>query len=137
MRYYAKTLGKIAHGDLQDWFFANGASPGAREHMQINLQFMAQPQTEIAENSPDWSPTEWSAEIKKAALESEADVVGIARLDQNWVFEGYEAPYEWVIVLGVAMDYDCLKTAPSEKSQTEVQNQYSRGGHIIRGIAWK
>lgn len=117
---------KIAHGKLQDWFFANGSSPGAREHSRLNMEYMSKPQTVVNDVTPDWSTEEWSANIKSAALELEADVVGITRLDQKWVFEGYEAPFDWMIVLGVAMDYDCLKTAPSEMSQTEVQNQYGR-----------
>ena len=126
---------KIAHANLQDWFFANGAAPGARQHMAINQKFMAENQREVTGDSPDWTPAKWSAEIKKVALELEADVVGITPLDQKWVFEGYEAPWNWVIVLGVAMDYNELKTAPSEKSQTETQNQYARGTRAAFNLA--
>ena len=118
---------KIAHADLQDWFFAHGSSPGAREHRALNLKFVAENQTEVTGEAPDWTPAQWSEEIKTASLGLEADLVGITRIDPKWVFEGYEAPWNWVIVLGVAMDYDNLKTAPSVKSQTEVQNQYGRG----------
>lgn len=126
---------KIAHGDLQDWFYANGSSPGAREHRQLSMKFQAENQRDVADNGPDWTPEKWTTEVKRVALEQEADVVGIVPLDQKWVFEGYEAPWNWVVVLGVAMDYSCLETAPSETSQTEVQNQYARGTRAAYKLA--
>jgi ferredoxin len=127
--------GILAHGDLQNWFFANANAPGATENRMKNEAFVRQPLAALASESPDWSARDWSANIKQAALAREADLVGIARLDQDWVFDGYEAPFEWIIVLGVAMDYDCLKTAPSHKSQTEVQNQYGRGTRAAYKLA--
>ncbi len=117
----------LAHGDLQKWFFANGTSAGASKHRAANMEFTAKPLPELAAGKADWTPQDAAARVKAAALELEADIVGITRLNQDWVFEGYEADYQWIIVLAVAMDWQCLKTAPSEKSQTEVQNQYGRG----------
>ena len=125
----------LAHGDLQSWFRNNIITGGAAENRKKNQAFMEQPLPDLASESPDWSPEEWSANLKEAALQREADLVGIARLDQTWVFEGYEAPYEWMIIIAVAMDYDCLSTAPSRKSQTEVQNQYARGTRAAYKLA--
>jgi ferredoxin len=127
--------GKVAHADLQNWFFANGCAPGANAHRMENQKFVSQPQPALADVRPEWSAAELSANLKRAALERESDLIGIARLDQDWVFEGYEAPYEWIVVIGVAMDYDCLKTAPSHTSQTEVQNQYGRGTRAAYKLA--
>ncbi|MDP6429885.1 MAG: 4Fe-4S dicluster domain-containing protein [Rhodospirillales bacterium] len=127
--------GILAHGDLQNWFFANGTAPGANEHRASNQEFTAKPLPELAAIAADWEPEEASAKVKEAALMRESDIVGIARLNQDWVFEGYEAPYEWIVVLGVAMDWQCLKTAPSHKSQIEVQNQYGRGTRAAYKLA--
>lgn len=118
---------KLAHGKLQDWFGAHGSTPGAQEHRRENMAFKAKPLPPVADARPAWNAETWTNEVKSAALAREADHVGITRLNPDWVYEGHEAPYEWIVVLGVAMDYDCLKTAPSETSQTEVQNQYARG----------
>jgi ferredoxin len=135
--------GILAHGRLQNWFFAEGSAPEANKHRASNLEFSEKPLPERAAERPDWSAEEWTAKVKETALAREADLVGITRLNPNWVFEGYEAPYEWIIVLGVAMDWSCLKTAPSHKSQTEVQAQYARGTRAayklaawMRGHGW-
>ncbi len=125
----------LAHGDLQSWFFAHANAPGATEHRLKSMEFMKQPLAGLAETRPDWSPEEWTSKVKQAALSREADQVGIAEMNPDWVFEGYEAPYKWMIVIAVAMDYECLKTAPSEKSQTEVQNQYARGTRAAYKLA--
>ena len=125
----------LAHGDLQKWFFANGTSAGASKHRAANMEFTAKPLPELAAGKADWTPQDAAARVKAAALELEADIVGITRLNQDWVFEGYEADYQWIIVLSVAMDWQCLKTAPSEKSQTEVQNQYGRGTRAAYKLA--
>ena len=125
----------LAHGDVQQWFFAKGSAPGANEHRRSNEEFTEKPLPALAPARPDWSAREWTAKVKEAALAREADIVGIAAMDPGWVFEGYEAPYRWIIVLGVAMDHECLKTAPSHKSQTEVQKQYARGTRAAYKLA--
>jgi ferredoxin len=125
----------LAHGELQKWFFANANAPGANANRMKNIEFTKKPLPELAPERPDWSAADWSARIKEASLGREADLVGIARLDQDWVFEGYEAHYDWIVVIAVAMDYGCLSTAPSEKSQTEVQNQYGRGTRAAYKLA--
>lgn len=125
----------LAHGALQQWFRARGTAAGAREERERYMAYMAQPLPEVAAEKPGWTAAEWSARIKRAALEREADLVGITRVRPEWIFEGYELPYAWVIVLGVAMDPDCLATAPSERSQTEVQSQYGRGARAAHKLA--
>jgi len=125
----------LAHGDFQNWFFANGSSEGAQQHRLSNIEFTSKPLSDLADERPDWTVEEWTANLKAAAFERETDQIGICRLRPEWIFEGYEAPYDWVIVIAVAMDYDCLKTAPSETSQTEVQNQYSRGTRAAYKLA--
>ena len=117
----------LEHGELQEWFFANNIAPNALAKRDKNEAFVKQPLPEIAAEQPDWTPAEWSARVKEFALANEADQVGIARLDQEWVFEGYEAPYDWAIMMIVVMDPECSKTAPSATMQTEAQNQYGRG----------
>ena len=122
----------LNHADLQEWFWLNGSAPGAKA-FRLENQYTDRPLPQVAAQRPDWSADQWTANVKTAALEREADIVGITKVNPDWIFEGYEAPYEWIIVLGVAMEYDCLKTAPSEKSQTECQKQYARGTRA----AWK
>ncbi len=85
------------------------------------------------------SAEEWTGLVKAFALANEADLVGIARMDPLWVFEGYEINLPWVIVLGVAMDHARLSeqpaTAENPTAQVEVGEQYNRGARVAMRVA--
>jgi Pyruvate/2-oxoacid:ferredoxin oxidoreductase delta subunit len=85
----------------------------------------------VVENSAE----SWSAQIKEFALTHEAELVGVVALDPLWVFEGYEASEPWLIVLGVAMEYDRLSTAPDVTAGVEVIETYNRGTRAARKLA--
>lgn len=133
----------IAHGELQEYFRRSLMSEGAKVHRRDNLEFSKKPLPPLSSDRPDWTAAEWTRRARDAALAGEADQVGITRIRPEWVFEGFEADFEWIVVLAVAMDYECLKTAPSETSQVEVQKQYARGTRAayrlaswMRGHGW-
>ena len=127
----------IAHGRLQTWYQSQAAAPGARAFRLQNMALTEKPLPEIAPDQPGWSAAEGTAQVKQAALAREADLVGVARMNQDWVFEGYQANYQWIVVLVVAMDHAELSAAPSDRSQTEVQKQYDRGSRAaIRLAGW-
>lgn len=81
------------------------------------------------------TPRNWTARIKAFALDNEADLVGVARVDPEWVFEGYEVARKWIIVLGVGMDHAKLAAAPEIASPIEVMTQYNRGTRAARALA--
>ena len=89
----------------------------------------------IAEVPVDDTPANWTAQVKDFARAHEADQVGITALDPDWIFEGYEADYPWVIVLAVAMDYPELAKAPEVPSVVEMLTQYNRGTRAARALA--
>lgn len=77
----------------------------------------------------------WSAQVKQIALADEATLVGIVRLDPLWVFEGYEAPEPWLIMLGVPMKYENLSAAPDVVAGVEVIETYNAGTRVARKLA--
>jgi NAD-dependent dihydropyrimidine dehydrogenase PreA subunit len=85
----------------------------------------------VIENTPE----KWSAQVKEFARTHEAQLVGIVRLDPLWVFEGYDVSEPWLIVLGVAMEYDRLSTAPAVTAGVEVMEKYNRGTRAARKLA--
>ena len=51
--------------------------------------------------------------MKAFALANDADLVGITPLRPEYVYEGYEIPHPWLVIIGVAMDYENLASAPA------------------------
>jgi epoxyqueuosine reductase len=81
------------------------------------------------------TPENWVARIREHGLANESDIVGVARVNQDWVFEGYEVNDPWIVMIGVAMDHTELAKAPSVESPIEVITQYNRGTRAARAIA--
>ncbi len=110
-----------------------------RQHPRLSGSFdtpeRREPHDPVASERAADTPEGWTRRVKAFALENEADLVGIARMDQGWVFEGFEAPEPFVIVLGVAMDYAELSRAPAVDAAAEVAKQYNRGQRAARKLA--
>lgn len=75
---------------------------------------------------------QFTAQMKAFALSHEADLVGVTRLDPNWIYSGYDLPaHPFVIVFAVAMDHAELSQAPATAEHpngaTVVAHEYNRG----------
>ena len=125
----------IPHGELQKWFRVQRKPAASTEYRSQSIAYTEQPLPDIAPRRPDWSAEEWTKRVKEAALSRDADLVGIARMNQDWVFEGFEADYQWIVVLVVEMDYGNLSGAPDDASDIEVMKQYCRGTRAAYELA--
>lgn len=81
---------------------------------------------------------EFTKKIKAFALENEADIVGIARMDPLYVYEGYSVTEPWIVLTGVAMDYDELAQAPpsfeNPTAAVVVAKEYNRAARGCRKL---
>ena len=85
------------------------------------------------------SPAEWTSLVKEFALANEGNLVGIARMQPEWVYEGYAITDPWVIVIGVAMDHERLNQVPpsfeNPTSAVEVGDKYNQAARACRRLA--
>lgn len=93
----------------------------------------------VAAGRVDQPAAAWTRIVKDFALANEADLVGIARVDPQWIFEGYELADPFVIVLGITMDHAILSQVPSTaelpEGQLEVAVAYNRGARAAMKLA--
>ena len=67
----------------------------------------------IAQTRVEDSPENWTQKVKGFVLEHEADLVGITRLNVEWIFDDAEIPdLPWVVMIGCRMDYDRMRHMP-------------------------
>ena len=122
------------HGPLQLWFYSRitpMVEAARQERMRANAVQIAPP----AGDPQPFSAADWSRDVKAAALAAGADIVGITRVQPQWVFEGHEVTHAFAIMLGVAHDWTALQTAPGEPAAAEVVRQYARGILAAKGLA--
>jgi Pyruvate/2-oxoacid:ferredoxin oxidoreductase delta subunit len=101
------------------------------------------PPAPVAEKKAEDTPEDWTRRVKEFALGKQAELVGVARMEPTWVFEGFEVTEPWIIVMGFRMDYAELSKAPDQPSNAEVLRVYNRGlwsaqalANWIRGQGW-
>jgi hypothetical protein len=132
----------IPHGPVQAWMterFNNVpvfrdvyAKPGARGPRKLDR---------VADKRLQNSPDVWSRLVKSYVLENEGDLVGITALRREWIFEGFDAEKElpWLVVIGIAMDYEQFAAAPSSDADTrsalEVSDKYNQGARAAAGLS--
>jgi len=132
------------HGDLQKYvvsrFYdsAEVAEAFSRDPETLQLRPRGPDPIPVAAKRVERSAAEWTEAVKAFALANEADLVGIARMDPLWAFEGFEVAEEWLILLGFAHDYDEISQAPAVPGRlnagVEVGRQYTRAARSANSL---
>ena len=95
--------------------------------MDTCREYADKPNDPVADKKVEKSPEEWVSEIKTHAIEKGVDLVGIKRMRDEWVFEGFEVKEKWIIILGLQMDYEKLATAPEPDGAGAAMKTYAAG----------
>ena len=135
---------KLAFKWVQQVFYSRMLrTPEFHDRIEERRANIYMPLDPIAKVRAEDTRGSWSGRVKTFALANEADVVGIVRMKQEWVFEGFQVNEPWLIMLGIAQDYEKIATAPEYTSNMEVLDQYNRGhragyklANWIRGQGW-
>jgi epoxyqueuosine reductase len=133
--YWAADPATIPHGAVQRWFYTRNDTPELAAERQIRMAVAAEPLPDLAADPVPGSPADWSSRIKAEALRLGAEAVGIAAFDPAWLYQGAVARGRFVIMLGFAMDYATMQTAPDPGAGVEVVRQYTRGMRVSRALA--
>ena len=124
------------HGPLQLWFYQRPMPDGMAEARRERQKWIDAPLAPIAAERAERAPAEWTREVERVAKECAADIVGVTAMKAAWVFEGSSVPPQrWVVMFGVAHDYEAMKTAPEGPSNAEVIRQYARAMRAAKGVA--
>jgi epoxyqueuosine reductase len=130
---------KEAFGKLQEHVVARFNSVGIYHDVYAHGDRGPKKPDPVAAGRVDQPAAAWTRIVKDFALANEADLVGIARVDPQWIFEGYELPDPFVIVLGITMDHAILSQVPSTaehpEGQLEVAVAYNRGARAAMKLA--
>jgi ferredoxin len=126
----------LAHGELQKWFYTQNANdPHIIKAREDRAEILAIEVPPVAGEPLEQSAEEWTAELKAHVETLDMDLFGIARFRQEWAFEGVTIPQKWIIMIGIAHDYERIKDAPALSAGAEVVRQYGRGTKAAKDIA--
>jgi ferredoxin len=77
------------------------------------------------------TPGEAASWVKDLARELHADLVGITRVNPDWIFEGGSVEGEFAIVMAVRMDFREIMAAPDLRAGVETTRAYYALGSIV------
>jgi epoxyqueuosine reductase QueG len=125
-------------GELQDTVVARHNS--VRELQEVYENPDRGPRTPPpASTRVERSPEAWATLLRERALHFEADQVGFARMDPQWVYEGCPQDLPHVIVIAVAMDHQRSEHLPITAQHPdwahETAVQYNRGSRAAKKLA--
>ncbi len=126
----------LAYGRMQQWFYTqnpdNEAVNKAREARAGILAIEVPP---VSGEPLQQSADKWSDDLAAYASTIDMELFGIVQLRPEWTFDGVSLQKKWAIMIGVAHDYEQMKTAPKAEAGAEVIRQYGRGSKAAKDIA--
>ncbi len=126
----------LAHGELQKWFYTQDPNNPAINEARKNREEILQIQVPEVSGEPlIQSADDWTKQLEAFSKTVDMELFGITALKSEWLFEGTTLDFKWVIMLGVAHDYDQIKEAPEAVAGAEVVRQYGRGTKAAKDIA--
>lgn len=118
----------VAFQKVQSFFyFRDMMKPVFRRLLNEAVGYLKIPPAPIAPVRIDDTPENWTARVKTFVLANEGDMAGVTAFTKDWLFEGFDADYPNIVVIGVRMDDEKLQTAPGRPSNEDVLGQYNRG----------
>lgn len=120
---------------LQTWFRGLPSHPLIGKARRDRIPIMEEPLAPLAPTPLQRTSADWSAVVKQKARDLGAELVGIARMQPEWVFDGFDVSQKWAVMLGIAMDHAELRTAPHPRAIAEVVRQYGRGTQVAKRLA--
>jgi ferredoxin len=126
----------LAHGELQKWFYTQNAD---NEHIirarEDRAEILAIEVPPVSGEPLQQSAEDWTAQLTAHVDTLDMDLFGITAFRPEWAFEGMEIAQQWIIMIGIAHDYDRIKDAPALSAGAEVVRQYGRGTKAAKAIA--
>jgi epoxyqueuosine reductase len=126
----------LQHGELQKWFYTQHVGDEsiarARAEREKFLQIVVPP---VSGEPLQQSAETWSGELSAHAETLDMDLFGITGFRHEWTFDDSDLDFKWIIMIGVAHDYEEIRKAPALTAGAEVIRQYGRGIKAAKDIA--
>jgi len=126
----------LHHGDLQKWFYTqhvDDESIGKARAVRAEILDIELPP--ISDQPLHQTAEERTADLTSHAGTLDMELFGITAFNSDWTFDDANFNHKWIVMIGVAHDYEEIKKAPKTTAGAEVIRQYGRGIKAAKDIA--
>lgn len=133
--YWSTDTETIPHGKMQQYFYMrSGKVPAFGEARARRLKINEAPVPPVAPVQARYAPQDWTALLDQFLVSGDCEMIGVAEMIPDWVYNGHSVRESRIIMIGVQHDYDQIKTAPAEDAGLEVVRQYTRAGASAKKV---
>lgn len=126
----------LAHGELQKWFYTQNANDEQINKARADrAEILAIELPGVADNPLQQSAEAWAAQLRAHVQTLDMELFGIVAFRPEWAFTDITITQKWMVMIGVAHDYERIRTAPATSAGAEVIRQYGRGAKAAKDIA--
>jgi len=126
----------LHHGDLQKWFYTQHVDdPAIDQARKVRAEILGIELPPVADEALQQSAEQWTDDLTLYADTLDMELFGITPFRPEWTFEGLSLNHKYILMIGVAHDYEQIKTAPKTSAGAEVIRQYGRGIKAAKDIA--
>jgi len=126
----------LAHGELQKWFYTQNAdNPHIIKAREDRAEILAIEVPPVDGEPLQQAAETWTDQLQAHVQTLDLDLFGITTFRPEWAFDGHDIRQKWIIMIGVAHDYERIKDAPALSAGAEVVRQYGRGTKAAKDIA--
>jgi ferredoxin len=128
----------LHHGEMQKWFYTqNMDHEGIKKARADREKVHAIVVPPVRDEPLQQSAEDWTKQLTAHAATLDFELFGITAFNPEWSYDGYEIKRKWIIMIGVAHDYEQIKKAPDNYAGAEVIRQYGRASKATKDItAW-
>jgi len=126
----------LHHGDLQNWFYTQHQDdPAIEKSREARARILDIEVPPVSGEPLQQSAEEWFENLTSYADTLDMELLGITAFKPEWTFEGVDLSSKWIVMIGVAHDYEEIIKAPRTTAGAEVIRQYGRGIKAAKDIA--
>lgn len=127
---------QLPHGSLQNWFYTqNSDDPDIIRAREERAEILAIEVPPVSSEPVQQTAQDWTSQLRDHVATLDMELFGITAFRPEWAFEGANITQKWVIMIGIAHDYQQISKAPALSAGAEVVRQYGRGTKAAKDIA--
>lgn len=136
MVWWTPDIDSAPFGEAQKWFYAQEQPDDEMLALRTERkELVAAPLPALAPEQVTQSPEAWTKALDRFVEAGDCEMVGVTRLQPEWVFSHETSTFQTVIMLGVQHIYDELKHVPALRGGKDVTRQYGRAAAVSKKVA--
>ncbi|NRB05726.1 MAG: (Fe-S)-binding protein, partial [Rhodobacteraceae bacterium] len=138
MVWWTPDMDTAPFGDAQMWFYKNEEPDDEMQAMRKKRREMAAtPLPKVTGEPVERTPEAWTAALDQFIAAGDCEMVGVARMRPEWIFDHEETEFGTVLIFGVQHIYEELKHVPDTRGGKDVTRQYGRAYEVsIKVASW-